>query len=281
MRGSVHSGEIIASTRNTITLKLDGEGVLLIPRADVQSVRVEVDDTGVFEGPLLDWDSKSERIQALGYIVNLQDRTIMARADEPGVPDQTSALAAVNSTDLVEMPSLLLIASSAQADIYSASVAIESLIKMRVLPEIGIDVRTTFIEAADETSLLLESGDADLGIIFVPSDRPGSSVPLTRGIRKVARLWERQGGALELVATKGLSNQTIYEIARAIFENLPMLTHISGSFAETSLDMASAPSPFPIHPGAFRYYWERGALTSVDVEPVTSIRHGFGSRAQM
>ena len=63
-----------------------------------------------------------------------------------------------------------------------------------------------------------------------------------------------------LVTSSAVSDDLAYQMTRLIFEALPELVtaHVSGK--EIRLETASAGSPVPLHPGAIRYYREKGVL---------------------
>ncbi len=51
---------------------------------------------------------------------------------------------------------------------------------------------------------------------------------------------------------------TVYEIAKTIYENLPFLHNIHQATKAMSLDQAIAGLPMPLHPGAAKFYQEKG-----------------------
>jgi len=63
-----------------------------------------------------------------------------------------------------------------------------------------------------------------------------------------------------LVTSSAVSDDLAYQMTRLIFEALPELVtaHVSGK--EIRLETASAGSPVPLHPGAIRYYREKGVM---------------------
>jgi len=52
--------------------------------------------------------------------------------------------------------------------------------------------------------------------------------------------------------------EDVYLITKTIFENLPFLNNIHASTKEISLEHSLGGYPFPLHPGAIRYYREKG-----------------------
>ncbi len=63
-----------------------------------------------------------------------------------------------------------------------------------------------------------------------------------------------------LVTTSAVSDDLAYQMTKLIFESLPELanSHVSGK--EIKLETAAIGSPVPLHPGAIRYYKEKGLL---------------------
>ncbi len=61
-----------------------------------------------------------------------------------------------------------------------------------------------------------------------------------------------------LVTRADLADDDIYQLTRAIYENLAYLSAIHKATAVMSIDKAIAGLPMPLHPGAVRYYREQG-----------------------
>ncbi len=63
-----------------------------------------------------------------------------------------------------------------------------------------------------------------------------------------------------LVTSSDVSDDVAYQMTKQIFENLPELAnaHVAGKMIK--LETAAAGSPAPLHPGAIRYYKEKGIL---------------------
>jgi len=63
-----------------------------------------------------------------------------------------------------------------------------------------------------------------------------------------------------LVTSSAVSDDLAYEMTRLIFENLPELANAHAAGKEIKLETAATGNPIPLHPGAIRYYEEKGLL---------------------
>lgn len=63
-----------------------------------------------------------------------------------------------------------------------------------------------------------------------------------------------------LVARKDVDPEVVYQVIKAVFENLDFLRNIHDAMYETSVDRALVGVPMPLHPGALRYFQEIGLL---------------------
>lgn len=70
------------------------------------------------------------------------------------------------------------------------------------------------------------------------------------------------GSATLLVVDEKMSEALAYEITRAIFEHIAELAAIHPIVKTLTAEGAATGSPVPFHPGAIRYYRERGAWPS-------------------
>jgi hypothetical protein len=68
------------------------------------------------------------------------------------------------------------------------------------------------------------------------------------------------GVANLLVVHAGMRDQLAYDITRLLFEHQPDLVAVHPEAARLGLATATARSPAPFHPGALRYYRERGTV---------------------
>ena len=63
-----------------------------------------------------------------------------------------------------------------------------------------------------------------------------------------------------LVTREGLSDQEVYEMTKTLFDNLPALQASHAAAKAIKLDVAGKNPPVPLHPGAAKYYKEKGVL---------------------
>lgn len=61
-----------------------------------------------------------------------------------------------------------------------------------------------------------------------------------------------------LAVNADVPEETVYQITKTIYENLPFLHNIHAATKNMSLERAIAGLPAPLHPGAARYYAEQG-----------------------
>ena len=63
-----------------------------------------------------------------------------------------------------------------------------------------------------------------------------------------------------LVTSSAVSDDLAYQMTRLIYESLPELANAHAAGKEIKLETAAAGSPVPLHPGAIRYYKEKGLI---------------------
>ena len=63
-----------------------------------------------------------------------------------------------------------------------------------------------------------------------------------------------------LLTHSGVSDETAYQMTKQLFENLEALLSSHKAAEQISLDKAQDGMPVPLHPGAARYYKEKGLL---------------------
>ncbi len=64
-----------------------------------------------------------------------------------------------------------------------------------------------------------------------------------------------------LVSNEGVSDETAYLMAKGVFENLERLKNAHAAAKDIALEMATQNLPIPLHPGAEKYYKEKGLIT--------------------
>ena len=63
-----------------------------------------------------------------------------------------------------------------------------------------------------------------------------------------------------LVTSSAVSDDLAYQMTRLVFESLPELVNAHAAGQEIKLETAATGSPVPLHPGAIRYYKEKGLI---------------------
>lgn len=63
-----------------------------------------------------------------------------------------------------------------------------------------------------------------------------------------------------LITHDGVPEETVYQMTKLMFENLPQLSAAHAAARAIKLEAATAGMPIPLHPGAERYYREKGVL---------------------
>jgi TRAP transporter TAXI family solute receptor len=62
------------------------------------------------------------------------------------------------------------------------------------------------------------------------------------------------------VTSSAVSDDLAYQMTRLIFESLPELADAHAAGKAIKLATAAAGGPVPLHPGAIRYYREKGLI---------------------
>lgn len=70
-----------------------------------------------------------------------------------------------------------------------------------------------------------------------------------------------------LVVSSDMSDDLAYAITSAMFENIAELQAVHPAANETTVELALAASPIPLHPGAIRYFEETGATIPDALRP--------------
>jgi TRAP transporter TAXI family solute receptor len=62
-----------------------------------------------------------------------------------------------------------------------------------------------------------------------------------------------------LVTREGLSDDLVYQMTKTLLEDLPSLQAAHAAAKDIKLGDAAKGAPVPLHPGAAKYYKEKGA----------------------
>jgi TRAP transporter TAXI family solute receptor len=111
--------------------------------------------------------------------------------------------------------------------------------------------------AGDSVTLLslteeeMKMADSDRGL-WTPYTIPAGSYPgQDTDVQTVAQ-------PNFLATNADIPEEHVYQITKAIYENLPFLQAIHPATKVMSIESAIAGLPLPLHPGALRYYQEVG-----------------------
>lgn len=114
-----------------------------------------------------------------------------------------------------------------------------------------------FARGADQFTVLAftdeqaKKADGEVGL-YVPTVIPAETYPnQTKPIRTIVQ-------PNFLACNASVPEEDVYEITKAIFENLPFLNGIHAATREMKLETAMAGLVNPVHPGAAKYYAEKG-----------------------
>ena len=72
-----------------------------------------------------------------------------------------------------------------------------------------------------------------------------------------------------LAVNADISDDDVYALTKALYENLPFLNSIHAATKDMSLDSAIVGLPVPLHPGAARYYEEVGLTVPDRLKPLS------------
>ena len=70
-----------------------------------------------------------------------------------------------------------------------------------------------------------------------------------------------------LVVSSEMDDETVYQITKAIFENIAELQAVHPAANETTIEFTLQATPVPLHPGSIRYYEETGATVPDELRP--------------
>ena len=101
-------------------------------------------------------------------------------------------------------------------------------------------------------------------------DSADSSAPADSGASAVAEDTNTVAVGAVVIARDDVPEDDIYALTSAIFENIPTITEQHAKGGELDLDFASSVTSVPYHPGAAKYFAEKG-------KEVASVKEGAGS----
>lgn len=199
------------------------------------------------------------------HLVTLESRGVRAVADlrgrvvstgPPGSGTETAALRILDAAGLGRGVRRQRLSVAASADalrdgkidafFYSCGVPCGAVLDLASTP--GLRVRLV------PTGDLLPALERAAGpSIYLPAVIPPEAYP---GMREPVPV---VATATVLVADEGMSEQLAYEITRVLFNRRDELIAIHPEARNLALRTAATGSPVPYHPGAVRYYRERGA----------------------
>ena len=62
------------------------------------------------------------------------------------------------------------------------------------------------------------------------------------------------------MTSSAVSDDVAYQMTKLVYESLPELANAHVAGKEIKLETAATGSPVPLHPGAIRYYREKGLI---------------------
>lgn len=75
------------------------------------------------------------------------------------------------------------------------------------------------------------------------------------------------GAANVMTVSEEMDEELVYNITKAIFENIADLQAVHPAANQTTIDFTMSATPIPLHPGAIRYYEEAGATVPDNLRP--------------
>lgn len=123
------------------------------------------------------------------------------------------------------------------------------------------------VPASAVTSAFANMG-SDIAILDVTTEqleRINGEYPVWSAFEIPAGTYPGQGEAVHtisqpniLVVNADVPDEHVYQITKAMFENLPFLNNIHPATRDMALESALDGLPMPLHPGAARYFQEQG-----------------------
>ncbi len=132
-----------------------------------------------------------------------------------------------------------------------------AMIGLAVLEPVPSPTVTDFLARTGGRAVMLELSEryvlAD-GRGWRPLRIPAASYP------DIDRSIETFGDMVMLVAEADVTDETVYQVTKIMFDNLPKLGQLHEVVAQITIDHALVDADLPLHPGAARYYREIGVL---------------------
>lgn len=111
------------------------------------------------------------------------------------------------------------------------------------------------------------SSSTEISVVSVPKEIVDKIGPPFVSVTIPANTYTGQGKDVPtaavvnyLVTSSAVSDDLAYQMTKLIFESLPELANAHVAGKEIKLDTAASGSPVPLHPGAIRYYKEKGLI---------------------
>jgi TRAP transporter TAXI family solute receptor len=111
------------------------------------------------------------------------------------------------------------------------------------------------------------STSSDITVVAVPKEVVDKIGPPFKSVMIPANTYTGQDKDVPtaavvnyLVTSSAVTDDLAYQMTKLIFESLPELANAHASGKEIKLENAAGPSPVPLHPGAIRYYKEKGLI---------------------
>src|SRR6185437_913789 len=111
------------------------------------------------------------------------------------------------------------------------------------------------------------STSIDIAVVAVPKDVVGKIGPPFTSVLIPANTYTGQEKDVPtaavinyLVTSTAVSDDLAYQMTKLIFESLPELANAHAAGKDIKLESAASGSPIPLHPGAIRYYKEKGLV---------------------
>ena len=132
-----------------------------------------------------------------------------------------------------------------------------TMIGFAALETIPSPLVAEFLSKTGGRAILLGLSERDVladGKGWHPLRIPAASYP------DIDKSIETFGNKVMLAAEAGIPDETVYQVTKIMFDNLPKLNRLHDVAAEIRIDRALVDADLPLHPGAARYYREIGVL---------------------